>query len=116
MSSERLAIQRLADIFIVDFMEKRIVDQLAIAQINESLKEVVEKAGCPKIVLNFANVSHISSAMIGVVMTIHKVSKKAGGEVRLAAINDSIMTVFKLCKIDKMMKIFPDVDKATVKF
>ncbi len=116
MSNGKLAIHRLADIYTVDLMESRIVDQLAIAGINEELKALAEKAGRAKIILNFANVTHVSSAMIGVVMTLHKQCKKGGGDLRIAALNDNIMTVFKLCKLDKMMSIFPDSDKAMVKF
>lgn len=116
MSDGRLAINRIDDIYVIDFMETRIVDQMAINQINQELTDLATKAGMPKFVLNFGSVTHISSAMIGVLMTLHKACKKEGGNMRLAGINGNIMEVFKLCRLDKMMQIYPNTDAAMIKF
>ena len=115
--SNRLAIQHYADnLYIIEFMESSIVDQLTIAQINQDIKAVVERAGAPKLVFDFSNVTHVSSAMLGVLMTQHKACKAAGGDIRLCGINKNIMQVFKLTRLDKMMKIFPNQDQAIAKF
>lgn len=115
-SSSGLMVQRLSDIHVIEFMEKSIVDQVTIEQIKHDLLALVEKSGHPKFVISFENVSHISSAMLGVLMTVNKRIKEENGALRLAAISPSIMEVFKLTRLDKMLKIYKSTDDAVVKF
>lgn len=111
-----LMIQKMADIHIVEFMESSVLDQVRIEQIRNELDAIVEKGGVPKILLSFDGVAHISSAVLGVLMSIDKKCKAQRGEIRLAHISDSIMTVFKMTKLDKVLKIYKSVEAAMVKF
>ena len=111
-----LMIQKMADIHIVEFMESSVLDQVRIEQIRNELDAIVDKAGVPKILLSFDGVAHISSALLGVLMSIDKKCKAKKGEIRLAHINDSIFTVFKMTKLDKVLKIYKNVEAAMGKF
>jgi len=115
-ASGALIVQRMADIHIVEFMETNILDQLMIERIKEELLDLVDRAGHPKIIISFDNVKHISSAMLGTLMAVNKRVKDAKGEVRLTGINDQLMDVFKLTRLDKVLKIFKSVEDATRKF
>lgn len=111
-----LLIQRMGDVRIIEFTESAILDQSKIERIHEDLTAIVNASGVPKIVLSFENVQHISSAMLGVLMSLNKQIVAMGGELRLAAISKSIMEVFKLTRLDKMLKIYRSSDQALVKF
>jgi anti-sigma B factor antagonist len=114
-SSSTLLVQRMDDVRIIEFTDTAILDQGRIEQIHQELLAIVA-VGVPKIILSFENVQHISSAMLGVLMSLHKQIKAAGGEMRLAAISKNIAEVFKLTKLDKMLKIYRSTDQAMVKF
>ena len=114
-SSSTLLIQRMGDVRIVEFTDTAILDQGRIEQIHQELQAMTQ-IGVPKLILSFENVQYISSAMLGVLMSTNKQAKAAGGELRLAAINTEIHEVFKLTRLDRMLKIYRSTDQAMVKF
>jgi anti-sigma B factor antagonist len=111
-----LLLQRMGDVIIIEFTDKAILDQSKIDRLHQEMQSVIEKSGLPKIILSFENVQNISSAMLGVLMSLNKQIKSMGGEMRLAAISNSIMEVFKLTRLDKLLKIYRSTDQAMVKF
>lgn len=111
-----LLIQKMEDVRIIEFTDTAILDQVRIERIHNELREIVEAAGLPKLILSFENVQNISSAMLGVLMSLNKQVAKAGGEMRLAHISKSIAEVFSLTRLDKMLKIYKSTDQAMVKF
>lgn len=111
-----LIVQRQSDVIIIEFMESRILDQLMIDQIKNEILQIVEDAGHPKIIIGFDNVKYISSAVLGMLMTVNKAVAKHKGELRLAAIDKSLMEVFKLTRLDKILKIYKNTTAAMNKF
>lgn len=111
-----LMVQRRADVHIIEFMEVRILDQLAIDKIKTDILNMVAEAGVPKFIISFENVKYISSAVLGMLMTVNKHVMGKQGELRLSAIDKSLMEVFKLTRLDKILKIFNTTDDALKKF
>ncbi len=111
-----LMVQRQQDVHIIEFMETRILDQLAIDKIKNEILQLVEQSGVPKFIISFENVKYISSAVLGMLMTVNKKIAKEKGELRLAAIDASLMEVFTLTRLDKILKIFKSTDAAMLKF
>lgn len=114
--NEGLIVQRIADVHIVEFMQTSILDQVQIEKIKGDLLDLVDRCGHPKIILSFENVRHISSAMLGTLMAVNKKVTSAHGELRLAAIDSQLMEVFRLTRLDKVLKIFKNTEAALVKF
>lgn len=111
-----LIVQRQSDVIIIEFLETRILDQLMIDQIKNEILQLVEDAGHPKIIIAFDNVKYISSAVLGMLMTVNKAVAKHKGELRLASIDKSLMEVFKLTRLDKILKIYKNSTAAMSKF
>jgi anti-sigma B factor antagonist len=111
-----LMVQRRTDVHIIEFMEVRILDQLAIDKIKTDILNMVAEAGVPKFIISFENVKYISSAVLGMLMTVNKHVMGKQGELRLASIDKSLMEVFKLTRLDKILKIFGSTDDALKKF
>ena len=106
----------MGGIHVIEFMDTNVLDQMRIEQIRAELDALVEKAGQPKFVISFANVKHISSAVLGVMMSLDKKIKGKKGELRIAAVSPTIKQVFQLTKLDKMIKMYEKTDDALVKF
>ena len=115
-SSGSLMVQRMVDVHIVEFLETKILDQMMIDRIKNEILAMVEEAGHPKFLISFENVKYISSAVLGMLMTVNKHIAAKKGELRLAAIDQSLMEVFTLTRLDKILKIFKTSEDALRKF
>jgi anti-sigma B factor antagonist len=112
----RIEVEEVDDVSIVEFVDKRILDEQNIQLIGDQLFELVDDLGKKKLLLNFANVEYLSSAALGKLMTLNKKVKAAGGELRLANIKAEIKEVFSITKLDKMLKIFDSEKTALESF
>ncbi|MCB9851766.1 MAG: STAS domain-containing protein [Phycisphaerales bacterium] len=101
---------------IVEFSDRKILDELCILEIQEELSRVVEQAPGLKLVLTFKNVEHLSSAALGMLITLRKKVEEGGGRLRLSDINPQIFEVFKITRLNKVFDIYPSIDKARESF
>ena len=104
------------DILIVYFQDVRIIDETRISSLGQELTELVTNTDNKKIVLNFQNVSFMSSAMIGKLVLFGKKCKSNDVELRLCNINENVDEVFKLMKLNKVFKIDRDEEASVAKF
>lgn len=118
MSTEtsRIRITDLVGVMRVEFVDKDILDESAIRKIGLELLKRVEAAAAPKIVISFRGVEHLSSAALGILITINSSAKKRGGQLRLSDIKPSIKEVFTITKLDKLFQIFETLEKAVEGF
>lgn len=109
-------VQHVRDVHCIEFLEKAMLDQANIERMGEELTQLINQSGHPKFVISFANVQNVSSAVLGVLIAAHKHVKRMKGELRLACVSDMIIEVFKLTRLDKMLKIYGSTDEALRKF
>ena len=100
------------DVLIVYFQDVRIIDETRIQELGKELNELLAKTENRRIVLNFQNVSFMSSAMIGKLIQFGKNCSAAGVKLRLCNINENVEQVFKLMKLEKVFTIDVDEEKA----
>ena len=112
----RLEVEDIGDIAVVNFVDKKILDEQNIQTIGEQLFELVDDLGKRKLLLNFANVEYLSSAALGKLITLKKKVQAASGQLKLANIKPEIKEVFSITKLDKVLQIFDDEDKALESF
>ena len=96
---------------VVYFQEVSIIDEARIAGLGEELLELV-KSENEKIVVNFENVSFMSSAMIGKLIHFSTRCNDEKVKLRLCNINDNVMQVFTLMNLQKVFKIEKDESDA----
>jgi len=107
-----LRIQKQGDVAIVSFITSRILDQSNVQQLGEEFDALVDEYHLGKIVLNFENVSYMSSAVMGKLVALLKKVKSAGGQLRLCNIEESIYEIFEIMRFDRMFDISPSLDEA----
>jgi len=105
---QRITVEDIGDIAVVQFVDKKILDEQNIQMIGDDLFRLVDELGRRKVLLNFSNVDFMSSAALGKLIRLHQRMTQVGGKLVLCGIIDSILTVFKLTKLDKMLKIVKD--------
>lgn len=70
------------------------------------------KAGGEKLVLDFAQVSYISSIGLRALMLAIKQVKAQGGRMVLAGLSPLVLEVFKISRFDMLFEIFADREAA----
>ncbi len=110
--TSRIRVTDLNGVMRVEFVDRDILDEAAIRQINTELIKRVEAAAAPCMLISFRGVEHLSSAALGTLITINSLSKKRGGQLRLSDIKPSIMEVFTITKLNKLFHISDTTEKA----
>lgn len=112
----RIEIEEVGDVSVVEFIDKRILDEQNIQLIGEQLFELVDDMGKRKLLLNFANVEYLSSAALGKLITLNKKVKTVSGQLRLCNIKLEIKEVFEITKLNKVLQIFDSEEDALESF
>lgn len=115
-ASQRLNVTDHKDVKVVDFIESKILDEANIAEIGQHLITIVESKDRPKILLDFSNVDHLSSAALGMLINVNNRVKQHNGQLRLANIKPQIMEVFEITKLNKLFKILPTRADALISY
>lgn len=110
--SPRLKVIANGDAVVVSFTDRKILDELNITQIGEQINALIAKSPTPKLVLDFTNVSHLSSSALGMLITLHKRIREKKGQLRLCSIQPAIYEVFAITRLNEILKIHPTVAEA----
>ncbi len=100
----------------VDFIERNILDEANIQQIGDGLNKVVDASDHPRILICFENVEHLSSAALGALITVSNRVASKNGELRLSDINEQILEVFRITRLDQMFQIHTTAADAMASF
>ena len=109
---QRLEVEDIGDVTVVNFTDKKILDEQNIQLIGEQLFRLVDELGRRKLLLNFRNVEYLSSAALGKFITLNKKVNSAGGRLILCGIDPQIYEVFEITKLNKLFNIQKDEQTA----
>ena len=112
----RLRVSKKNDVTVVEFVDRNILDEANIAQIGEEIGDLVAADNTPKLLISFEQVDHLSSAALGALITINNKVKAKDGQLRLANINDQILEVFKITRLDRLFQIHPGTEESMSSF
>jgi anti-sigma B factor antagonist len=95
------------DIRIIEFSNNKILDEGNISDIGATLTSLIDEVQQPKLLLDFANVDHLSSAALGMLINANNKIKQKNGQLRLTNIKPQIFEVFVITKLNKLFRILP---------
>jgi len=81
--------------------------QLIVAN-RQDLKQIVQDAldrGAKRFIIDFTPTAYIDSSGLGALVSISKRVREAGGELRLAGLNEDLRSLFELTKLDTLFHI-----------
>ena len=114
--SSHLRIKREGPVSVVEFADRKILEELSIQEIQEELKRVVDEEPGIKLLLDFANVDHLASAALGTLITLHKKVKASSGALVMCKIRPEIYEVFAITRLNRLFDIKDDENEAMVAF
>lgn len=87
------------------------IDMHCSPELRKTLLETIEKKP-PVLVVDLGDVTYIDSSGIATLVEGLKAMKRYGGKLRLVAINDNIMDLFRFAKLDRVFDTFSTVNSA----
>jgi anti-sigma B factor antagonist len=115
MSSEPMppvAVTEHKGVRVVEFTNNKILDEANIVDIKNTLFAMIDEQDQPKMVLDFSNVDHLSSAALGALIDANNRIKQKNGQLRLSNIKPQIFEVFVITKLNKLFRILPTREEA----
>src|ERR1700732_2614812 len=100
----RLEVEDIGEVTVVNFTDKKILDEQNIQIIGEQLFSLVDEINRRKLLLNFGNVEYLSSAALGKLITLNKKVNAVNGKLVLCNIDPQIYEVFEITKLNKLFK------------
>src|SRR6185295_15624203 len=101
---------------VVEFTNNKILDEGNIAEIGSTLNALIDETENPKLLLDFANVDHLSSAALGMLINANNRIRQRNGQLRLCNIKPQILEVFIITKLNKLFRILPTRQEALASF
>jgi anti-anti-sigma factor len=96
----------------------QIEGQLIVGNRHE-LKALVQAAldqGERRLLVDFSRTGYIDSSGLGALVSVSKRIREAGGELRLAGLNDDLRSLFELTKLDTLFTISETPEQALASF
>ena len=93
------------DVTIVTFTEERIVDEEQVRGLQESFGPIIEKNQDKELILNFVNVKFMTSALLGLLVRVHKKVRELGGRLRLSNLDSNLRKVFEITQLTRIFEI-----------
>ena len=91
------------------------LDAHTASQFETALGEIIN-GGVVKIIVDFSELEYISSAGLGVFMVFIEQVRADGGDIKLAAMQARVFTVFDLLGFPMLFEIFEKQDEALQRF
>jgi anti-sigma B factor antagonist len=101
----RIEVEYGLDVTFATFTEERILEEEQIKELQEALEEVIEKNEDKKLILNFVNVKFMTSAVLGLLVRVHKKVIERSGTLQLSNLDSNLRRVFEITQLTKIFDI-----------
>ena len=101
----KIIVESGMDVTIVTFTEERIVDEEQVRGLQESFGPIIEKNQDKELIINFVNVKFMTSALLGLLVRVHKKVRELGGRLRLSNLDSNLRKVFEITQLTRIFEI-----------
>jgi anti-sigma B factor antagonist len=108
----QLLVTQKGGAMIVEITNRKILDEISITKLGEELGQLARQDQGAKMIINFANVAHMSSSALGMLITLHKRICERKGQLRLCNIQPSIYEVFVITRLNEIFHIHQSLPEA----
>lgn len=101
--------RRFGEVTVVEVAGQLIVGN------RQELKRMIlaeVEAGTRRFVVDFALTGYIDSSGLGILVSLSKKIREAGGRLRLSSLNDDLRTLFELTKLHTLFEICDSLEEA----
>jgi anti-sigma B factor antagonist len=106
----RIGVYYAQNATVVTLTDEKILEDEDIKALEESIMPLIE--GSVNLVIDFASVQFLSSAVLGLLIRISKKVSEHKGKLKLCGISIRIYEIFKITRLDEIFDIYDDAKKA----
>lgn len=107
--AEDFAIRNEGKVTVVELLSE--LDRLSVLSIKTHIRTLTKKRR-NKLIINFSQIKHINSTIIGALVGIQHLAKGHGGDVVLCQLNANIRRTFDLIGASKILRIYDTEEEA----
>ena len=107
-----ITVHQAGNVSVVELADRKILDEPVINEIGERLRELAATGPSPRLLIDFKNVEHLSSAALGVLITLNRQVGDQQGQLVLANIHPQIYEVFKITRLNRLFNIQSTTEEA----
>ena len=111
-ADSRLRVKKIDSVTHIEFIDRSILDEANIQKIGAEIGQIIDAETKPKLLISFANVDHLSSSALSMLIAINTRLKPKSGELRLANIDPQLHEVFVITRLNKLFKIVSTTEDA----
>lgn len=100
-------IQTVNGVTVATVTESSIINSSTIEDLRAALFELIDKQDRKKLILDLSRVLHFSSAALAVLIPLQEKYKHANGQLVLVGVRETLMNLFLITKLDRMLTIAP---------
>ena len=108
----KISVQYAENAVIATLTSPRILDEVEISSMTDSLIPLIEETEAINLVLDFTNVEFCSSAVLGLLIRLSKKIYQTNGSFKLCAIAPKILEIFKITRLDRIFEIYQTQQQA----
>ena len=112
MAAKGLVISQVQGVALAEIQTTSLLEGPEVENIAQDLLDLVDKRAFDKVIVDFRNVSFLASVMLGKLVMLYKKAKEVDSKVVLSGLKPNLLKVFKVTKLDKMMKFAENEDEA----
>lgn len=118
MTDERshLKVRNSDGVDVVEFADRKILEEPSISEIGQELAGLVTGKDGVKLLVSFKNVEHLSSAALGMLITLNKQVSESKGTLKLSDITPQIFEVFKITRLNRLFDIHDTTEEGLASF
>jgi hypothetical protein len=103
-----LELAALGDVTVARFTRRTILESEAIDALGGRLLGLVRDQGCRKVLLNFARVESLTTAMLGQFVALYTELAAAAGRLAFCHVDPFLLEIFRICKVPPEIPVYPD--------
>ena len=100
------------DVLIVKFVVTSILDAFQIQEIGTELKKIAADPFLPKVVIDLSHVQSLSSAMIGVLISLNAEAGRSKTRIVHCGLRPELRKLFKITNIHQLFQVYDNQDAA----
>ncbi|MHC4414029.1 MAG: STAS domain-containing protein [Planctomycetota bacterium] len=99
-------------VHVITLLKSHVVDAYYIERLGDDIYRHLKPVDDPRLVVDLANVHHLSSSALGMLIALRTVVQKKDGKICLANVKKDLREIFKLTNLHKLLNIHDSTDKA----
>jgi anti-sigma B factor antagonist len=112
-----LSVNDVDGVAVITFLETAaMIEGEKVELLSKELFSLIDNKKYKKVLLNLYNAGYMSSAMLALLVTLHRKMQAVKGKVRLCCLRPPVMEAFKVSQFDRLFELFPDEPSALKKF